>query len=348
MSWEAIRREGWRPAAIHAHLPDHAALERLACLDIETTGLSLGAGTVAFLVGVIHASEQGATLKQFLIRDFPEEAAQQHLLAEYLEDFEVLCTYNGARFDLPILRARSVIHRIEAGWLGQPHLDLLYPVRSIWRTNWPDCRLATAEMRLLGVVRHEDCESWEVPLRFRQFLADPSESLILDVLEHNAQDLVSLLCVCAAVERVFCEDFDGFGFTQSELLGLGRSLCARGRRQAGLRIYEQARSMGRLAPDFGRHMRHYVRLLKKDARWVEARGVWRELAVLGEGRDRIWAHVEEAKFLEHREKSPEGALEATEHARRELGALPDLPARERLAAELEARQDRLRRLKKAT
>jgi hypothetical protein len=58
--------------------------------------------------------------------------------------------------------------------------------------------------------------------------------------------------------------------------------------------------------------------------------------------------VEEAKFLEHRERSPEGALEATENARRELGSLSDLPARERLAAELEARQDRLRRLKKAT
>jgi uncharacterized protein YprB with RNaseH-like and TPR domain len=346
-SLEAIRHSGWRPATLDQRLPERTPLTRLACVDIETTGLSLGAGTVAFLVGVISALPEGAVLKQFLIRDFSEEAAQQLLLALHLDEMEVLCTYNGARFDLPILRSRSVINRIEAPWLQRPHLDLLYPVRSIWRKIWPDCRLATSELRLLGVVRHEDCEGWEVPLKFRQFLNDPAEASLLDVLEHNAQDLVSLLCLCAVMERIYSDDFAGFGLSQSELLGLARSLCARKRRESGLRMYAQARSLGRLAPDYGHHMRHYVRLLKKQSDWLRARDVWQELARSGEGQDRFWAHLEEAKFLEHRQKSAAAALDATRAAREELSAFPDPSRQQRLAAELETREVRLQRQQKA-
>lgn len=345
-SFEIIRHDGWRPSTLDSRLPASTPLSRLACLDIETTGLSLGAGTVAFLVGVIAAEPDGVVLRQFLIRDFSEEAAQQLLLAEHLGGFEVLCTYNGARFDLPILRSRSVINRTDAPWLAHPHLDLLYPVRSIWRNIWPDCRLATAESRLLGVVRQQNCEGWEVPLRFRQFLSEPRESVLSDVLEHNAQDLVSLLCLSAAMERFYAIDYAGFGLSQAELLGLARSLCARRRWESSLRLYGQARAMGRLSPDLGRHMRHYVRLLKKYSRWPEARDVWQDLALSGEAPDRFWAHVEEAKFLEHRQKSPSDALGATLLARHELGTLPCAPERDRLEAELHTREERLLGLQK--
>jgi len=345
-SFEAVRAAGWAPASLDTRLPDRAALCGLACIDIETTGLSLGAGTVAFLVGVIHGEETGAVLKQFLIRDFQEEAAQQTLLAEHMGRFEVLCTYNGARFDLPILRSRAIMHRIDAPWLEHPHLDLLYPVRSVWRKIWPDCRLATAEMRLLGVVRHQDCEGWEVPLRFRQFLHDQSEATLADVLEHNAQDLVSLYCLTAALLRLYSDDFAGFGLSQTELLCLARSVYARGRRDTGLRLYAHACNMGRLDPEFDRHMRHYVRLLKKQSLWDEARRVWQNMAASSTGADRFWAFLEEAKFLEHRLKVPAAALEATLRAADELAAFTDRELRSRLADEVRLREIRLRRMQK--
>jgi hypothetical protein len=337
----------WEPALLDPGLPNKAPLDRLACLDIETTGLSLGAGNVAFLVGTISAAHDSVVLKQFLIRDFTEEAAQHELLARHLDDMEILVTYNGARFDLPILRSRGIIHRVDAPWLSKPHLDLLYPVRSVWRRTWPDCRLATAEMRLLGVVRHNDCESWEVPLRFRQFLALPAEETLHDVLEHNAQDLVSLFCLLAVLQRTFSLEFTGFGLAQSELLGLARSQAWRGRWEVGRKLYELASQMGRLAPDYDRHMRHYVRLLKKHAQWGAARSVWQDLAGAPEAGLRFWALVEEAKFFEHREKSPEHALLATERAFRELDSVSDLHTRERLHAELASRRQRLLRLQKA-
>ena len=345
-SLQTVQDQGWRPAQLNSNLPDYVPLSGLACLDIETTGLSLGAGTVAFLVGVVHAEPDGVKLSQFLIRDFPEEAAQQHLLSEHMSRFDVLCTYNGARFDLPILHSRSVLHRIEADWMSRPHLDLLYPVRAVGRTHWPDCRLATAEFRLLGVVRHQDCEGWEVPLRFRQFLQVPTESILLDVLEHNAQDLLSLLCLTAAVQRLYGEDTDGFGLTQAELLGLARSLSMRGRTDAGLRMYRRATAPGRLATDFDTHMRHYVRLLKRQNLWDEAREVWRGVSAVPGSSQRTWALLEEAKFLEHREKRMEEALQVSQSAQAAVLELPAGPGRTRLAALVAARCERLSRRQK--
>lgn len=39
-------------------------------LDTETTGFQ-GSGTVAFLIGAGYLTEDGFTVKQFLMRDYP-------------------------------------------------------------------------------------------------------------------------------------------------------------------------------------------------------------------------------------------------------------------------------------
>lgn len=44
---------------------------RILYLDTETTGLSGGAGTVAFLIGVGHLTEDGFELRQLVMRDYP-------------------------------------------------------------------------------------------------------------------------------------------------------------------------------------------------------------------------------------------------------------------------------------
>jgi uncharacterized protein YprB with RNaseH-like and TPR domain len=344
-SADGIRAGGWQPGAVDARTPERVPLEGLVALDIETTGLSIGTGTVAFLVGVISADVSGMLLRQYLMRDFSEEAAQQHLLAADLDRFDAITTYNGARFDLPVLRARSILNRIDAPWLDRPHLDLLYPVRAVWRHTWPDCRLATAEMRLLGVVRHDDCEGWEVPLRYRQFLAEQVEAPLVGVLEHNASDLVSLMCLVAILQELFTAE-RSFGLSQAELLGLARAVAARGQEESGLRLYDEARKMGRLAPEYGRHMRHLTRILKRRNDWHLAREVWSELATSPSAFERFWAHLEEAKYQEHRLKTPADALIATEQARLALSLVRATSSQSRLSAELDHREHRLTRRQK--
>ena len=340
-----IRRVHWQPGLIDTRIRSSFGLDQVACVDIETTGLSLGAGTVAFLVGVISAEERGLHLRQYLIRDFSEESAQQWLLSEDLRRHPLLITYNGRTFDLPILRARAVINRIDAPWLEHAHLDLLPPVRSVWRDAWPDCRLATAEMRLLGVVRHADCEGWEVPLRYRQFLQHADEEILLDVIEHNAQDLVSLLCLTAVLQRLFSDDRGTFGLAQAELLGLARTHMRRGRNDLGVRILQEARTMGRLAPGYGRAMRELVRYFKRERRVAEARHIWQELTSSPEPLERYWAHIEEAKYQEHGTGDLDSARAAADAARLALDGTTE-GAPDRVLAALEHRAARLIRREK--
>ena len=54
-------------------IPCHVDPERLLFLDTETTGLSHGAGTVAFLVGVGEIENGQLTVRQYLMRDYDEE-----------------------------------------------------------------------------------------------------------------------------------------------------------------------------------------------------------------------------------------------------------------------------------
>jgi uncharacterized protein YprB with RNaseH-like and TPR domain len=346
-SFGRIRSEGWRSALIDPRVPRTLPLDGVVCLDIETTGLSLGAGTVPFLVGIVHAHADGAHLRQYLIRDFSEEPAQLDTLTRALAEFDLLVTYNGASFDVPVLRSRTVINRIDAPWLTHPHLDLLHPIRAVWRQTWPDCRLATAEARLLGVVRAADCEGWEVPLRYRQFLMEQSEVPLYDVLEHNAQDLLSLLCLLATVESLFDPEWSEFGLAQTELFGLARALVGRKRPAQAIEVLEQGRAMGRLAPEYGRAMRLMVRLLKRARQWDRAQSVWRDLFSAADPLERFWAQLEEAKFAEHRARDLTAALTASEAAADALSDLRESPLAERFRAQLSHRQARLKRRLKA-
>ena len=54
-------------------MPAQLAPEKILYLDTETTGLSGGAGTVAFLVGLGYLTTEGFLVHQYLMRDYPEE-----------------------------------------------------------------------------------------------------------------------------------------------------------------------------------------------------------------------------------------------------------------------------------
>jgi hypothetical protein len=342
-SLERIVQEGWRPAQIDPRHARQVPLERMLFVDIETTGLSIGAGTVAFLVGTVQMDAGGLLLRQFLLRDFSEEAALQTHLNRSVESAGVIVTYNGGRFDLPVLRSRAVLNRVDAPWLELPHLDLLHPVRAVWRNLWPDCRLATAENRLLGVVRDVDCEGWEVPLRYRQFLTEQSEEPLVAVLEHNAQDLISLCCLAAVIERLFDPDRGWFGLAQSELFGLARALVARGRENDALEALAHGRAMGRLAPEYMRAMRLEVRLRKRSGHHATVREILADIALSDDPFDRYWAALEWAKGHEHHEGDFRAALEAVGRAGSALDLLPRTGLILKLSSELRHRRERLER-----
>ena len=122
---------------------------RWAFLDTETTGLAGGSGTYAFLIGVGRITPEGFRVRQFFMRDYAEEPSLLHALTEHLREFDVLVTYNGKTYDVPLLETRYRMSRTRPPFGGMAHLDLLFsapPLETAFRelppggTRAPDLR----------------------------------------------------------------------------------------------------------------------------------------------------------------------------------------------------------------
>ena len=165
-----------------------------AFLDLETCGF---AGSMVFLIGVIHHDHEQLVLTQLLARHYGEEKSILHGLCDILADQRVLVTFNGKSFDWPMVVDRLTLHRIEdrvielsTAWV---HCDLLHHARRRWRRKLPDCKLQTLERYLCGRRRVDDIAGREIPEAYHDFVRSGDAWLVRRVLHHNALDLVTLI-----------------------------------------------------------------------------------------------------------------------------------------------------------
>ena len=105
-------------------------------LDTETTGLSGGTGTMAFLIGLGWFEEGAFHIRQIFARDFSEERAALSYLAEIAAQKKFLVTFNGKAFDVNLLSTRFILNRLKSDLVNLPHLDLLHPSRRILGIVW--------------------------------------------------------------------------------------------------------------------------------------------------------------------------------------------------------------------
>ncbi|MFW6138758.1 MAG: ribonuclease H-like domain-containing protein [Spirochaetota bacterium] len=168
-------------------------LEDLVFFDIETTGLSTGAGTYVFLVGLLRFHGQEVHLKQYFLNNLSSERLFLEVLTQGLNADRVLVSYNGKCFDYPLVKNRCILNGFSPDRSDPQHLDLLYPSRRIWKGIFSDFCLQTVEKMALGVNRWEDIPGYLVPEIYFQYLQhqDVTEKL-LGVFRHNKTDVLSL------------------------------------------------------------------------------------------------------------------------------------------------------------
>ena len=194
------RRIPLDPATIHIL----RTLPAAAYVDTETTGLSTGAGTVAFLVAIGMLEDEQLRVRQLLLPDYPDEGALLRLVVAQLGTVDRLVSYNGRAYDLPLLVARLTVHGLFTELSGMPerHDDLLPVARRLFRRPLGGARLADIERGVLGIERAADLPSSEVPSRWFGYLRGGSPDLLADVLDHNLQDVASLALLEAEIVRL--------------------------------------------------------------------------------------------------------------------------------------------------
>ncbi len=268
---------------------------RALYLDTETTGLSGGTGTVAFLVGLATFDESGLFVEQLLVRRLGEEAPMLAHVRERIEAASSLVTFNGKAFDMPLLRTRFAMSRQPAP-PDRPHLDLLHVAR---RIHGKGNRLTTLEDRVLGYVREGDVPSGEVSMRYLDFLRTGLESLLLGVVEHNLQDVISM----AALVGLYGSD-DPKALAAGDLVGVARTLQR-------AKAFERAFDVATLASDRGAG----AEALRARAAIARARGdrdrALADLEAVLADLDDDGARLELAKLYEHHVKDPRRALDLT-------------------------------------
>ena len=266
-----------------------SGMPRTVFVDLETTGLSGGAGTVAFLVGCGYFDLGAFQVRQFLLTSFAGERALLAAVSEFFGDADLIVTYNGKTFDFPVMETRWMFHRMEKPLEGVAHFDMLHPARRLWKARPAaaeegGCRLTTLERALFDVRRVGDVPGLDIPSRFFQFLRSGNPRPLEPVLEHNRLDLVSLAAVTARAARLAVEGADACR-DGAEALALGRvydHAGARGRAEACYRYASASNSKESAVR--AEALYRLALAYRRERRFAEAAESWRALVEATEAR----------------------------------------------------------------
>ncbi len=319
--WEYHRHHGSADIGALADLPHdlfealeipNAAPEEWAFLDTETTGLSGGSGTCAFLVGVGRITREGFRVRQFFMRDYGEEASLLDSLTRHLAPFRVLVTYNGRAFDQPLLETRYRMNRARPPFARMEHLDLLFGARRLWKLRFESCRLVDLESQILGVERQGDVPGALIPYVYFEYLRTKHAARLLPVFHHNATDILTLACLAGIVPYAFKDPSSAPLKHGAEMAGIARWLREAGELEQALALFRRAIEAG-LKDDLLFRTMWDIGMLERRM-GLSPVETWTNLASCRNGY-RVRALGELAKHYEHREKDYARALEVTREAR---------------------------------
>jgi hypothetical protein len=240
---------------------------------------------VAFLVGCGFFDLGAFQVRQFLLTSHAAERALLSAVAGFFEGADLIVTFNGKSFDVPVMETRWQFHRIEMPLGGVTHFDMLHPARRLWKASMPSaedggCRLTTLERMLFEVSRVGDVPGLEIPRRYFHFLRSGDPRPLEPVLEHNRLDLVSLAAVMGRAVRLAREGHASCRDCE-EALALGRVLERAGAAERADACYRRATESERLEVK-GEALYRLGLKCRRDRRYADAAAIWRELLALTE------------------------------------------------------------------
>lgn len=291
--------------------------EDFVYLDTETTGLSGGSGTYAFLIGVGRFEGDNFHLAQFFMRDPIEESAQLYALEEFLAPCNTLITYNGKSFDIPLLNSRFTYHGWASPFTDLTHIDLLHLSRRLWRDRLPSRTLGNIEVQILGTERNkQDVPGWMIPQIYFDYLRSGDARPLKQVIYHNAMDILSLSVLFHHVAKLLSNPESISGDYVTDLVAIASLYEHVGDTERASQLY-------RLVADSENPEKHSISeeillksitslamIYKRQEDYNSANELWEK----GTRYKDINSYVELAKFYEHKSREYDMAIMWTESA----------------------------------
>lgn len=314
-------------------------VEAFAFLDTETSGLAGGTGTFAFLVGAARFTADGDfLLQQFFMRDPSEEPALLDALGRFLAPTTALVTFNGKAFDAPLLNTRFAMHRMPNPLKDHAHLDLLPLARRLWRDRLESRALKYIEEHVLEAPRSSDeVPGFEIPYLYFDYLRTGDARPLKGVFYHNAMDVVAMAALLSHTAQMLADPFHEGIEHGLDVVAMAKLYEHLGEWSTAARLFERALQMSLSESYFSETVRRLAALQKRRGDFEQAIPLWEQAAAAGH----IYAHVELAKFYEHRHRDVGTALQWTGSALMQLKQA-DMPSYMRKHWEQELRHRRKR------
>ena len=278
-----------------------AGARQLLFMDTETTGLSGGAGTLVFLLGLARLDCESKTLelRQYFLSSFAGEKTLLEHAAQWISEDDVLVTYNGKSFDVPLLASRYRMSGVSDPFSGLEHLDLLHLTRRVYQKQWDNCRLGTAEKKLLGFHRLNDLPGSEAPMVWMEWIRSGFHRRIKPVMQHNYYDLLSLLGLLTPLLDVY----HARKLEHVDILGLAKFFSKNNRAEMAYQLLKE--NQARLSDRGLLELAGYHRASNN---WSQAIAIWSLLSRRG-----CLISIENlAKYHEHRSRDYNMALTMTQ------------------------------------
>ena len=280
----------------------------LLFFDLETTGLSGGAGTLAFLVGCGYFDDDGFHTRQLFLSGYEAEREVLDALTALAGRFNGLVTFNGRTFDVPLIENALPLPSPRVAVRGHAALRHAAPSAqalaaaehraAVHRERWSggrpgegaSCALGALEEAILGVERVGDVPGFEIPSRYFTYLRTGDLAPLEPVFEHNRLDLLSLAAIAAIAAGMAGEGPAGAP-TPHEALAMGRIYVRLGRCDEAETCFARAGGIG-AAPWDARSIDPEIRAdalrqlaieRRRRHRYAEAAEAWRHLIDAGAG-----------------------------------------------------------------
>jgi tetratricopeptide (TPR) repeat protein len=243
------------------------------------------------MVGIGVHREGQFQIHQLFLPDPVEEYRLLDEIQNLLEPYQVIVTFNGKSFDLPLLQTRFILNRMETRIGEKVHIDLLHLAR-----------------------RYLIPETYFNYLKLRDF------SLLDGVFYHNRVDILSLAALFHFIGRVLSQPQES-PLHSMDLASIARLYHDLGHWDTASELYAQSISDNMPQDFLVKTLLKNADLHKKQWNTSEAIELWKKAADYGN----LEAHLELAKIYEHTLRQLDAALEWANRAFHVCNALP-LPA----------------------
>ena len=267
-------------------------LQDLIFIDAETTGLSGGAGTFAFMLGLGWFDYGNAFhVKQIFLPEPACEFEYLSALSEELARFNTIVSFNGKSFDIPLIKTRYVMHAAPSPFEDMAHIDLLHLARRVWRYRLASRTLGEIENHILRFTRGEvELPGWMAPKLYLDYLQTKDAAPMKGMFYHNQIDIVSLAALLCVLEEMASLNTD----SPAELFALAEFFEHTGDSANAITAYQQTIASNENT-DFAIQAHYQLGLiLRRTGNWPNAISSWMQAAVSCPE-----ACIELAKYYEH-------------------------------------------------